>query len=145
MAKVQKSKGFNGCWLWTGATSDSGYGWFGVSGSGNTRSAHRVSYELHVGPIPNGLHVLHHCDVRHCVRPDHLWLGTRSDNMQDMLAKGRDWYLSGEDNGNTRVSDALVREIQRGDRPQVYFARKYGIPKATVSYCKNHRIVKELS
>lgn len=74
------------CWLWLGGAID-GYGT--ITEEGRTVRAHRVSYKLHVGPIPTGLFVLHHCDVPSCVNPDHLFLGTHSDNMKDRQMKGR--------------------------------------------------------
>jgi hypothetical protein len=78
----------SGCWLWTASLRPNGYGMFGIA-AGSVQSAHRVAWELVNGPIPDGLHVLHRCDVRACVNPSHLFLGTRFDNMQDMIAKGR--------------------------------------------------------
>lgn len=78
------------CWVWTGSCSPWGYGQIGVPPNQIAR-AHRVSWELHHGPIPHGLYVCHHCDNPRCVRPDHLFLGTPSDNTQDMLHKGRHW------------------------------------------------------
>lgn len=84
----------SGCWEWTGGVfKDSGYGKFnggkGDDGKWVTAYAHRASHELHIGPIPAGLSVLHRCDNRLCVNPDHLFLGTQRDNIHDMLAKGR--------------------------------------------------------
>jgi hypothetical protein len=86
-AKVQKS---DGCWLWTAAARKNGYGIFAERRPrSRTYSAHRLSYELTFGPISSGLSVLHRCDNRRCVRPDHLFLGTARENTQDMIAKGR--------------------------------------------------------
>lgn len=77
------------CWLWTGATNGR-YGKIGRGGRGvSPASVHRVAYEMAYGPIPEGFAVCHRCDVPLCVRPDHLFLGTTSDNMQDAARKGR--------------------------------------------------------
>lgn len=91
-AKVQKSEG---CWLWTANTTKDRKGnkRYGLLGAGRRGEgmlfAHRVSWELHFGEIPEGLLVLHSCDTPPCVNPAHLFLGTQTDNMQDMAAKGR--------------------------------------------------------
>lgn len=78
------------CWVWTGAAPGFGYGVMGVGGGYRRNSGtHRVSWEIHHGPIPDDLHVLHKCDNPPCVRPEHLFLGTQRDNAQDMSAKGR--------------------------------------------------------
>ncbi len=83
---VQKG---DGCWLWQGYVDKrTGYGKFGIE-HGHMVSAHRFMWETVNGPIPAARDVCHHCDVRACVRPDHLFVGTRSDNMRDMYAKGR--------------------------------------------------------
>lgn len=81
-----------GCWLWVGAQYGNGYGHFtiGTRKLGyKTYSAHRVSFTINVGGIKNGLFVLHKCDVRACVNPDHLFLGTQKDNIRDCLKKKR--------------------------------------------------------
>lgn len=74
------------CWLWTKSLQASGYG---NAWDGAVTTAHRLSYRIHHGDIPKGLDVMHSCDVRHCVNPDHLSVGTRSQNMRDAKAKGR--------------------------------------------------------
>ena len=84
-AKVNKT---DTCWLWTGSLAGGGYGQI-VDDDQKRDMVHRVSWRLHFGPIPDGLHACHKCDVRNCVNPEHLFLGTRKDNSQDMLAKGR--------------------------------------------------------
>jgi hypothetical protein len=78
----------SGCWEWQATIQKNGYGHF-MRSKRKPIMAHRMAYELAYGSIPEGLHVLHRCDNRRCVRPDHLWVGTHSDNMRDMHAKGR--------------------------------------------------------
>lgn len=77
----------SGCWIWIGGTRSDGYGQLSISGK--TKVAHRVAYELYVGEIPEGMNVCHTCDVKSCVNPNHLFLGTQSDNMYDCVNKGR--------------------------------------------------------
>jgi hypothetical protein len=76
----------DGCWLFSGADNGKGYVRFWANGA---IYAHQFSYQLHHGPIPPGMLVLHRCDVRNCVRPEHLFVGTYQDNYDDMIAKGR--------------------------------------------------------
>lgn len=82
-----------GCWLFTGTLTRAGYGQLYMPGetlrSGSRQLAHRVSWRLYRGPIPEGMAVLHHCDTPACVNPDHLFLGSHTDNMRDMHRKGR--------------------------------------------------------
>ena len=77
----------NGCWNWKGGLSGCGYGY--ITFEGKKQGAHRVSYKLFNGPIPKNMLVLHKCDNRACINPDHLFLGTHQDNMDDMWEKGR--------------------------------------------------------
>ena len=84
--KINKNSN-TGCWIFTGSCSANGYGKICVRYK--TISTHRYSYIKYVGPIPEGLLVLHKCDTPSCVNPEHLFLGTQSDNMKDMYSKKR--------------------------------------------------------
>lgn len=77
-----------GCWNWMGSLQTCGYGQIRIGGS-ISQLAHRLSWIAHRGPLPSGLHVLHHCDNPKCCNPDHLYLGTHLDNMRDMNSRKR--------------------------------------------------------
>jgi hypothetical protein len=104
--KVEKG---DGCWLWKGQIGTPGYGTLSVSHN-RKRSAHRVSWELHYGTVPDGMCVLHRCDNRPCVRPDHLFVGTLLDNNVDCIKKGR-WR--GFDYGDNGRKAALIGNAKR--------------------------------
>ena len=77
------------CWIFTGAKHEQGYGQIHDNDYCTTIKAHRASWQVYFGSIPNDLQVLHHCDNRACINPEHLWLGTHQDNMDDMVQKNR--------------------------------------------------------
>ncbi len=77
------------CWIWTKTTTPSGYGQFRIGSDSRQIMAHRASWILHRGQIPDGLRVLHHCDTPPCVNPDHLYVGTQKDNEVDRSRRGR--------------------------------------------------------
>jgi HNH endonuclease len=87
MEKVSKQPAPDGCWLWTGALSEKGYGFFKVHPK--QVKAHRFAYEAFVGTIPQGMLVCHSCDVPACVNPAHLFVADQKTNIADMLSKGR--------------------------------------------------------
>lgn len=107
LPKVQVSNE-NGCWLWTAAKFRSGgYGAFQLDHDGGAARAHRLSYEHHVGPIPEGMVVCHRCDTPACVNPAHLFVGTRADNNRDCVNKGR------RTKRQIKLNPDRVREMRR--------------------------------
>lgn len=127
----------NGCWIWTDAPDSDGYGRLQIGN--RAAKAHRVSYELHVGPVPEGALVCHDCDVRLCVNPGHLYAGTWNDNVQDCISRGR--YVPGgkphpgEANGRAVLTADKVRAIrlrlELGDKRSA-LAREYGVHKTAI-------------
>ncbi len=152
---VEKSE--QGCWLWTASRMVSGYGQFGIR-KGVLTGAHRMAWKLTFGAIPDGLLVCHKCDNKLCVRPDHLFLGTASDNVHDMIAKGRhsgitkpesfrrgekhhwrlhpEMTLKGGLNPNAKLTTEQVIAIRErgtaGSMPRKEIAAEYGVATALV-------------
>jgi hypothetical protein len=125
------------CWEWTGWVCNSGYG--SLLFRRKNTMAHRVSYTLFVGPIPDGLCVLHKCDNKTCVRPTHLWVGTHQENTQDMIKKGRKTDTSKYLNIHrpTKLSPNQVIEIRKKFKKRIYthkmLAKEYKVSQANIA------------
>lgn len=128
--KVQKT---DTCWVWTGAQSNSGYGRFKINRK--LESPHRVSYQIHYGKITDNSMVCHTCDNRSCVNPNHLFLGSRSENMIDASKKGR--------MPHAKLTPDLVRQIRKlystGNYSQKTLAKMTGVHDGTISYVVNNK------
>ena len=123
--KVDKTNGE--CWIWTGARMGKGYG--KIKFGNRIIGAHRLSYLLHKGIIPEKIDVCHKCDNPICVNPTHLFLGTRKDNVQDMIGKNREGW--GEKSGhNILTLDQVIgirKEYSSGKFTQRFIAKKYKV------------------
>jgi hypothetical protein len=118
-SRLERSPG--GCWVWPGATKVEGYGYGNIKFNNVYYGTHRLAYILAVGPVPAGLFVLHSCDNPPCCRPDHLFLGTNYDNVQDMVRKGRqargpaarEHVNVGEQVGSSKLHEPDIVAIRR--------------------------------
>ncbi len=131
-AKVIKTEN---CWLWTAFRNGDGYGIIRINRE-RTRGTHRVSWELTNGPVPDGLLVLHKCDVPACVNPAHLFLGTNQDNTDDKMRKGRHHKIVGEQQARAKLTDASVRSIRQEKSNSTFreLAQKYGVSKSCIEF-----------
>ncbi len=135
------------CWIWTSALFKKGYGLFQLRGK--SVGAHRVSYEHFIGPIPEGLFVLHNCpcgDNPSCVNPNHLKLGDAQDNMDDMFAKGRAIKLSKDQHPMAKLSsdDVLdIKELYSQGFTQLEIADFYGVHRTHIGKILAGKLWKE--
>jgi hypothetical protein len=132
-----------GCWLWLGTIQSGGYGTLKVGQK--AWKAHRLSYRIHRGEIPgsdyeHGMCVCHRCDVRACVNPDHLFLGTHAENTADRRAKGRTTTKRGEKNPHSKLTDADVLEIRASTETQEACAGRFGVCQVAISEIRRRRV-----
>jgi len=134
-AKIDK-KGEDDCWIWTAATAGKGYGYIKLKQSSKHVYAHRASYMIHKGAIPEGALVLHSCDNPRCCNPKHLSIGSYGDNSQDMKSKGR--HLYGERNAEAKMTESQILAIRilLRDTSQHKIAKMFGISQGQVSRIK---------
>lgn len=127
-AKVHKGER---CWLWQGAKKHDGYGL--INRHGKMMLAHRFSWELANGPIPEGRFALHHCDTPACVNPSHMYLGTKKDNARGKILRGRD-PTRGEGNIHSKLTEEQAREILslKGKISGLKLAPKYGVNPGSI-------------
>ena len=140
------------CWLWQGPRQNHGYGT--LRHEGRDQLAHRVVWELTNGPIPDGLHVLHRCDIPACCNPAHLWLGTHQENMADMIAKGRQGSTNhpermarGERNNKAKLTERAVLDIRARYQTGMagVLAEEYGVTKTLICMVVNRKIWKHVA
>lgn len=139
--KVEQ-RGSDECWGWAGKIERNGYGRIQQGGKGSPMlGAHRVSYELHYGPIPDGMVVRHKCDNPGCVNPNHLEIGTSKQNTADMYRRGRQGNSkppvhSGEAHHKSRLTEDLVRQIRASDRTARSWAQELGVSPSSIERVK---------
>lgn len=127
----------SGCWLWLGHHNKSGHGKITIADGtkrGRKEYAHRVSWLLFRGPIPDGLHVLHDCDNPFCVNPDHLHLGTHADNMREASERGYSWK-----NRSKKLDLDAVKHILASPETGSSLAKKFGVSPGMISMVRRRK------
>jgi len=135
-SKVDKTSSDKGCWLWTGAVKDTGYGVFKPSPHATVVKAPKYAWESTRGPVPKDKWLLHKCDDRRCCNPEHLYLGTHQDNMDDMKRRGRSKVP------RLKVAESdrkTIRERYSSGASQTELAKEFGVGTRTI-----RRIIREV-
>lgn len=128
-----------GCWDWIGSIrGNNNYGQF------NNKQAHRISFEIFMGNIPDGFEVCHKCDNTICVNPDHLFLGTHNDNMQDMIKKKRGIFPKGEKQGLSKLTEIDIINIRNSNMTQKELSEFYDVCRKTINDIKKRRTWKHV-
>jgi len=148
----------NGCWLWTAAIANNGYGVIGT-GPHKVETAHRVSLKLYRQIDPGGNFVCHKCDVRRCVNPDHLYVGTVKDNARDLMERGRPYHEirkhitpeverrrvrnlprgAAHHRSSAKLTEDQARQIYAAAGSQQSIAARFGVCQQTVSHIKQRK------
>lgn len=134
------------CWPWTGCKGRGGYG--SIRWHGETTGAHRVIYEVVVGPIPIGVDILHSCDNPPCCNPKHLFPGTHLDNMRDAVAKGKFRRMrraKGEECSNSKLTAENVTFIRTSAETPTILAAKFGVSAGTIADARSARTWKHVA
>lgn len=136
-----------GCWLWAGPLTKTGYGEKHLTiDDKRINKAHRISYYLNRGAFDLSLNVLHKCDNRGCVNPEHLYIGTHLDNMNDMIKRGRAKPMPGSLNPASKLSDEdvlTIRQMLSNGVRQDLIAEKYDVCRSTIWEIKYNRSYKK--
>lgn len=133
---------FSGCTIYTGFVGSAGYGL--ITFCKRSISAHRASYMVNKGPIPEGRVIMHKCDVKTCINPDHLIAGTQTDNMRDMIRKGRDRYVRGSDSWSAKLTPDAVRHIRLSGETSTTIAEKLGVHARTIRDVRENKTWKHV-
>lgn len=132
------------CWGWRGSTTKFGYGQ--IKSYQKKLGAHSVSWEIHYGPIPLGLSVCHRCDNPACCNPEHLFLGTHSENMADATSKGRmrNGDTRGVNNGRAKLTPSDIAVIRSDPRSLTKIASDHSVSHVLIGKIKRREIWKHL-
>lgn len=123
------------CWVYGGASYKRPYGTFKLDGK--LLRTNRASWQLHNGPIPDGMHVCHHCDRPSCVNPDHLFLGTAQENKADSVSKDR--HMRGERAPFAKLTTADVIKIRADTRSLEEISKDYGVSYKAIDHVKRRK------